>query len=789
MKNSRTKSSKHPFILAVSAAALLAGLLPARASLLLDPTGGTVLFDDAAFRDDLVNGGRSLGFTGNFFGTPTTTVDVSTNGHLNFSNDASLGGALGPGIARIAVLYDDLVIQAGSGGSVSERLLPGTFYAATWSGMQNFPSSVTTQTFQAAWFGAATTLRGFTFQPDDIVFSYLGPIQPFNGDSATVGLNDGVGGFVPAPGTTDGSLSAATANLLPAAEGGFLLFRPDGAGNYTPYIAAPVLQNSTPVGTPVDANFIVVENVTTGSESESNTIGSVLFAEGASLRVFNTLTVTRAYTQSATGILQLSLGGPGTFDKVVVGGVATLAGTLAVSYTNGFVPKRGETFEVLTAAGGVVGEFAEVTDPLATPLLGLGAIYSSNAVLVTIIQQSFEDLARTFGGSPNHLATGRALDSVAFGSTVPEFIDYLNEAPAEDFFGNLDRVAPEELASIFNIANSLANVQMTNLSRRLEDLRAGSTGFSGQRFALQGTLPDSQGGLGLAGPTGKDAKDCKSCPVVVPSENRWGFFVNGSGEFVDIESTGNAHGYDFQSGGITLGVDYRVCENFVVGLTVGYAHTGADLAGQGFLDVDAGRIGLYATAFANGFYLDAAVSGGYSGFDTRRSALDGSARGDTTGAEFDGYVGVGYDWKVGGLTVGPIANFQYTYLDLDGFTEQGSLAPLNFGSQSNESIRTTVGLKASYDWKCCGRLIRPSVRVAWQHEFGDTEAALTSSFASGGSSFTVTGPNIGEDALLVGVGASVQISERASAFLYYDGEFGRSNYQLHAISGGVRIEF
>lgn len=787
MKNTRTKASPRPFILAVSAAALLAGLLPAHASLLLDSTGGMVLFDSAVSHDDDSSNGRALGFTGTYFGTSHTTVDVSTNGNLNFSGNTSFSNQpLPTGTARINAMWNDLYIYSGDGATITERVLPGLSYAATWNNIAHINDPAIRQTFQIAWFGAPVVIRGFTFRLDDLVLSYEGALASVV-DTATVGLDKGDGTtFVPTPGTTDGLIADSTRNLLPAAEFGFLLFRPDGAGSYTPYIAAPMLQNSPGVGTPADANFIVVENVTTGSATESNTIGSVLFAEGASLRVFNTLTVTRAYIQSATGTLQLSLGGPTTFDRVVVGGAATLGGTLAVSYANGFTPKRGQTFEVLTAAGGIIGEFAEVTDTLATPLLGLGAIYSANSVLLTVVQQSFEKVTKAFGGTPNQVATARALDSVAFGSTVPGFIDYLDEAPSEDLPGNLDKIAPEELTSIFNIANSLANVQMTNLSRRFEDLRAGSTGFSGQRFALQGSMTDYQGGYGLAGPSGKDSK---ACPVVPAADNRWGFFVNGSGEFVDIENTGNAHGFDFQSGGITLGVDYRVCENFAVGLTVGYAHTGADLTGQGYLDVDAGRVGLYATAFAKGFYLDAVVSGGYSGYDTRRSALEGSARGDTNGVEFDGYIGAGYDWKVGGLTVGPIANFQYTNLDLDSFTERGSLAPLSFGNQSNESIRTTLGLKASYDWKCCGRLIRPSVRVAWQHEFGDTAAALNSSFASGGSSFTVNGPDIGEDAVLVGAGFSVQISERASAFFYYDGEFGRSNYQLNAISGGVRIEF
>jgi Autotransporter beta-domain len=39
-------------------------------------------------------------------------------------------------------------------------------------------------------------------------------------------------------------------------------------------------------------------------------------------------------------------------------------------------------------------------------------------------------------------------------------------------------------------------------------------------------------------------------------------------------------GFDLQTGGVTVGVDYRVCPFFAVGLLTGYAHTHADLGQQ-----------------------------------------------------------------------------------------------------------------------------------------------------------------------------------------------------------------
>ena len=215
------------------AAALWATPGAARAGLIINPTGGTVLFDDSTTHDDQVSAARPLGFTGQFFGLSETTVAVSTNGNFNFVGDAAYNNTTMPsGTARINPLWDDLFITQGAGGSIVEKTSPGV-YSVTWQSMEIFPGSVPRQTFQAAWFGAPTTIGGFAFQPDDIAFSYNNVDAGFRNGDATVGLDKGAGGiFDPLPGDADGLISDAQNNLLPLGAGDFILFRPDGSGSY-----------------------------------------------------------------------------------------------------------------------------------------------------------------------------------------------------------------------------------------------------------------------------------------------------------------------------------------------------------------------------------------------------------------------------------------------------------------------------------------------------------------------------------------------------------------------------
>jgi outer membrane autotransporter protein len=364
-------------------------------------------------------------------------------------------------------------------------------------------------------------------------------------------------------------------------------------------------------------------------------------------------------------------------------------------------------------------------------------------------------------------------------------------------------------------------VQSGNIQRRNDDIRSGSGGFNAAGLAVNGTGPSYSGSFGTAGPSGPlsadDGKDIKETQqVVAPAENRWGAFLSGTGEWVSVGNTSNARGYDLTSGGFTLGLDYKVTPNLAVGLAAGYTGSSADLTDRGRVYVNGGKLGLYATFFdyqrvnaaptttskdakevltptynmARGFYADVAVFGGYNSYDTRRSALQGEARGDTEGGELNVLAGIGYDFKKGNLTFGPTASFNYTYLGTDAFTEHGSLAPLNIHGGKGESLRTAFGFKASYDWKVGSVLIKPEIRAAWQHEFGDAAYALDSSFANGaGDTFRVNGPQIGRDSALLGAGFAVQFNDRFSTYFYYDGELGAKNYQSTSVTGGVRLAF
>jgi autotransporter-associated beta strand protein len=519
-----------------------------------------------------------------------------------------------------------------------------------------------------------------------------------------------------------------------------------------------------------------------------NVVNSGIVSPGNSA---GTLTIINNYTQSAGGTLRIEIGGLGAteHDLLMIARTANLGGTLQILRLNNFQLHAGDQITFLAANGGVNGTFATIQNDFSTSgtIVGTEIIYLSNSVVLEGTQGSFEEVGETICMNPNDAAVGAALDSAVGDPRVAGLIEFLNSESLMALCRDLDLIAPEELTSMFNVSISIANIQTENLERRMNNIRAGSTGFSATGFSINTRGHDLS--LAFAGPTGPEGKSGPSVMQSTP-ENRWGVFVTATGEFTNVDDTDITRGFDLSTGGVTFGVDYRVCPNFAIGLTGGYAHTSGNLTDNGSLDVDGGKIGVYATAFSGGFYVDTAATGGFNDYETRRTALLGTASGDTEGREFTGLVSAGYDWKSGPVSIGPIASFQYTYVEFDGFTEHGSLVPLAFDDQSAESSRTALGAKASYDWQMGHVLVRPEIRAAWQHEFGDRDYSLVSRFANGaGSSFTVTGPAIGRESLLVGAGAAVIFNDRVSAYAYYDGELARTNYSSHNVSAGVRVTF
>ncbi len=86
--------------------------------------------------------------------------------------------------------------------------------------------------------------------------------------------------------------------------------------------------------------------------------------------------------------------------------------------------------------------------------------------------------------------------------------------------------------------------------------------------------------------------------------------------------------------------------------------------------------------------------------------------------------------------------------------------------------------------------ITPQISLAWRHELLAENVSLKSRFASGeGDTFTVTGPDLGTDSIIVGLGCSIQWKPQLNTYINFTAEMGRSGYASQNLSLGVRYSF
>jgi YVTN family beta-propeller protein/autotransporter-associated beta strand protein len=507
--------------------------------------------------------------------------------------------------------------------------------------------------------------------------------------------------------------------------------------------------------------------------------GDVILNDGVLTADPQTINVNGNYTQNVRGTLLLAIGGAGAdqYDSLHINGHATLGGTLQLVQTNGFVPKPGDQLSVVTAAGGISGEFANFANGFGVFRTEL--LYGSNSVILDFLSASFTPFAKT----PNQIAVANALDRVSTDPRESRLLSFLYQEPTINLQADFDKIAPDELSSLYEISFSFANVQEANIENRLGDIRSGLSGFNSSLSLARTPAPIVDG---------KNGKTIEKNPVLTPAaDNRWGVFVTGVGDFVDVRGDSNSPGYNFTTAGVTIGIDYRLNDHFALGLAGGYAYTDNNLVDSGRATVNSGRGGVYATYFTDGLYLNAYASGGYNNYDVRRAGLQGFATGSTDGAEFNGFFEAGYDFHLGShFTLGPIASLQYTSVHLSGFQESGSLAPLDIHSDTQESLRSNLGLRLISFWRIGPFLVIPELRASWQHEFKYSALPITAQFASGADGvFTVHGPGIGHDSALIHSAIEVRWNDRWSSFVSYDVNVGRGGYDANAVSGGLTYRF
>jgi uncharacterized protein YhjY with autotransporter beta-barrel domain len=496
---------------------------------------------------------------------------------------------------------------------------------------------------------------------------------------------------------------------------------------------------------------------------------------------------------------------------------------------------------------------------LSTVMVGFGF-----CMVTSVLAQTAQALANFTGGTPPENAAANAIgtfcpklpDPSALTGASQDLKLRCNEIVrngGQNSLTPLDQVSSDKIPTQGTTQVEASRVQIANVGTRLVDLRRGVTGISveGLAFNINGkTLPGSMLASLLPGNDGRDVTNADT-PTMFPkleaspglkssrgtvlanllaqsrsdgtgssgnpsSFGKLGVFANGTFTWGDKNTTSREAGFDFDTFGMTAGVDYRFTENFILGAAFGFASTDADIdSSGGSSDINQYSGSIYGTYYLERLYVDGIVTIGWNTFDSKRNfvysipdrsrtpipmgvtQVNQTAKGDTDGTSYSIGFGSGYEFQSGGFTFGPTFHLNYFKIDIDGFSESidntnpGFGWALAFRGQTIESLTTALGGQATYALSTQVAVFVPQLLFEWVHEYLNNSRLIAANFVNdpflAPLNYRADSPD--RDFFNLGFGLSAVFQGGKSAFMYYQTALALEDVTKHDIVLGVRLTF
>ncbi len=426
----------------------------------------------------------------------------------------------------------------------------------------------------------------------------------------------------------------------------------------------------------------------------------------------------------------------------------------------------------------------------------------------TINNRNADDLATLLNPLATDPASRAAVPVVAgecarsltgLGGACADIIRAADEGRGNEVGDALRAIAPDEVLAQSVVLREIGATQFFNVDARLSELRRGGGGFS-----LSG-LTVTQG--------------AQTIPVAIASDairaalgfgddglggllSQWGFFINGnitSGE-QDLNRTRGNVGVDYDSRGITAGVDYRFNTRAVAGVALGLASFDADVSGGSTLETQSVMLTGYGSYYINDrLYVDSRMTIGNASLDQARTVrfqvgsrlVDAVAVGETDATQFTIASSMGYHLNYGPWSVTPNLGFRYTSSDVDEFSEDGAGAfNVRYDDASFDSVNVALGVQVARAVSMRTGVLMPQFDLSLNNESGDDPSSTARLVGATGSEFfRLQEEGADSSYATAGLGFVYLIGNGRQAFFSYRRTFGYDDFDRGTLNLGGRFEF
>jgi fibronectin-binding autotransporter adhesin len=487
-------------------------------------------------------------------------------------------------------------------------------------------------------------------------------------------------------------------------------------------------------------------------------------------------------------IYQVKANAAGKSAMIIATGAASIdGGTVQVLAQSGTYARQ-TRYTILTASGGVDGQFTDVTSNLAflTPLLS----YDPNNVFLTLIRNdiTFASVAQT----PNQRAVAAALDSSPPLKPLVQAVANLTLAGTLQAF---DALSGEVHGSVqTTMIDDSRYIRQAVLGRLRQAPYAGADG--------------AMAALGSGGPILAYAEPAASSGLAYGQRPEQAinqlfgsslqtsdltFWAQGVGAWGRVNSDGNAADLSRNLGGVFTGFDGRFGE-WRAGLAGGYTNASASVSARassatidtayfaGYGGTSFGALNFRSGAALAWHTIGTSRSIAFPGFSEQASARYSAVEGQVFGE-------IGYGMSFGDIAVEPFAGLAWVYLNTESFNETGGVGALGASGTQDDVNYFTLGARwASTYLMPNGMMLMPRASLAWQHAFGTVTPSALLTFQSTSATFGILGVPIARDAALVEAGGDLQLGLQTKVGVAYFGQLA-SNARDHSVKANFSWRF
>ncbi|MBO0904530.1 autotransporter domain-containing protein [Jiella sonneratiae] len=271
-----------------------------------------------------------------------------------------------------------------------------------------------------------------------------------------------------------------------------------------------------------------------------------------------------------------------------------------------------------------------------------------------------------------------------------------------------------------------------------------------------------------------------------------GLYASVGGNWYDRGDGGRMHGYDHDVATLRLGYD-TMLGDYLFGGAVSYSNGAVDNAPITY-DTQAFAADLYAGTRVGGFDVGATAGIAHADFNDieRVTLVPGIVNGgaDTNAVVYDVGAEIAYPMVFGDLTATPSLALTYLHFDVDGFTESGLAARIQYDGYDRDALFGAANLDLAYQTEAFGRPAKLTGRIGWEDNLSNDDAGIVSRISGSPShdSFAAFDDLSGRGFVL-GAGAEASVTDAIAASVSYSVGFGDTIDVSHAAKGMLTVKF